>query len=456
MQRRRFVGLLAGAGLDRLGRTHRLHVSRRGLAFLLKGGKAFLDGRWSVTDIGVDQDGKLRFGNGLEAAEVLDVSGKIISPGFIDVLADNGLSIPATVPIFEKYKVADGVTTALQMHGGTADCDDFYRRLGRIGHVVNYGASTFVMVIRNRVAAFEERRRLITRCLHEGALGVSHSLEYQPAPFEELVEYAKLARAYDRPFFLHLRYSSAERELDGVDEAIRLARASGARVHLAHLHSTGGTFRMEEALSRIQAGIAEGLELTCCVYPYSYWATYLASLRFAAGWQQRYGLTYSDLRLVGSNERLSAESFARYRKTRVLVAVPEGTMPLSKTFDLAIEQPFCMIASDGGIQREPRSNSHPRGAACFATALRYALDRGMPLERMLEKMTALPARVMRHALGDRGYLKEGAVADLTVFDPAQVRGNATVENPNQTSSGIDLVLVQGSKACLKRGVPIRS
>jgi len=454
--------MFAAASLARSRLRPSLIVSERGLALLLRGAKAYVDGRWSSADIGIDQDGKLRFGNGLEAAEVLDLTGKIVSPGFIDVLADNGLSLPATVPVFEKYKVSDGITTALQMHGGTADCDDYYRRLGRLGHAVNYGASTFVMVIRNRVSGFEERRRLITRNLHEGALGVSHSLEYQPAPFEELVEYAKLARAYDRPFFLHLRYSSAERELDGVDEAIRLARVSGARVHLAHLHSTGGTFRMEEALRRIQAGIAEGLELTCCVYPYSYWATYLASLRFSAGWQQRYGLTYSDLRVVGSKERLTAESFARYRKTRVLVAVPEGTMPLTKTFDLAIKQPFCMIASDGGVQREPRSNSHPRGAACFATALRYALEHGIPVERMLEKMTALPAHVMRHALGDRGYLKEGAVADLTVFDPAAIRGNATVENPNQTSSGIDLVLVRGRKACLagqvagKGGVAIRA
>src|SRR5689334_10416859 len=112
--------MLAGASL---GLTQRFHVSQRGLALLLKGGKAFLDGRWSVMDIGVDQEGKLRFGNTFEAGEVVDVSGKIVSPGFIDVLADNGLSLLATVPIFEKYKVADGVTTALQMHGGTADCD---------------------------------------------------------------------------------------------------------------------------------------------------------------------------------------------------------------------------------------------------------------------------------------------------------------------------------------------
>ena len=461
MKRRSFIRMLAATGLARPAWVRHLAVSDRELALLLRGGRLYREGYWSSADIGVDQEGKLRFGSDLRAAEVIDVAGKIVSPGFIDVLADNGLNTAASIPIFEKYKLSDGVTTVLQMHGGTADCADFYRRLGAKPHSVNYGASTFVMAIRYRTQKFEERRRLIARNLHEGALGVSHSLEYQPAPFEELVEYAKLARAYDRPFFLHLRYSSAEQELDGVDEAIRLARVSGARVHLDHLHSTGGTFRMEEALRRIQAGIAEGLELTCCVYPYSYWATYLASRRFSTGWQQRYGLSYSDLRVVGSQERLTEQSFARYRRTRVLVAVPEGTMPLAKTYDLALEQPFCMIASDGGIQREPRANSHPRGAACFATALRYALDRGIPLERVLQKMTALPARLLGPVLSGRGILQEGAVADLTVFDPATIRGNATVENPNQISSGVQLVLVQGKMACLagqvasKPGVPIR-
>ncbi|HEU4794052.1 MAG TPA: amidohydrolase family protein, partial [Pyrinomonadaceae bacterium] len=265
-------------------------------------------------------------------------------------------------------------------------------------------------------------------------------------------QYAKLAKKYERPFFLHLRYSSKEKELDGVVEAIRLATDSGARVHIAHLHSTGGTFNMETALEKISTAVDQGLAITTCVYPYSYWATYLYNNRFGPGWQQRYGLTYNDLRIVGSSERVSARTFAHYRKTPKLAAVPEGTMPLAKTVDLALKQDFCMIASDGGIQFEPRANSHPRGAGCFATAVRHGLDIGMLLEKIIEKMTALPRRVMHPVLKDRGILEEGAIADLTIFDPAKIRGNATVENPNQFSAGIAVVIVNG-KIAFKDGAP---
>lgn len=105
-----------------------------------------------------------------------------------------------------------------------------------------------------------------------------------------------------------------------------------------------------------------------------------------------------------------------------------------------------MIGSDGGIQREPRANSHPRGAGCFSTAARHLMDTGMPLERILEKMTVLPRSVVLPAMAERGVLEEGRAADLTVFDPATIRGTATVENPNQFAAGIELVLVNGRVA----------
>lgn len=449
MHRRQFVGMalpLASAGLGGLRRRPSVTIQEPDLALVLRGGRCFQAGRWRTWDIGVDRAGKLRFGNDLRAAKCLDVSGNVVAPGFIDILADNATRPAVTFPIFEKYKLTDGVTTALQMHGGSADCDAYYAQLGAFAHGIHYGVSTFVLAIRNRVKGLPERLNQVEKNLAEGALGVSHSLEYQPTPFEELLEYAKLARKYDRPLFLHLRYSSRENELDGVDEAIRLAKESGAPVHIAHLHSTGGTFRMEAALEKIRAGIAEGLALTTCVYPYTYWATYVSSKRFDPGWQERYGLSYGDLRLVGTGERLTAASFARYRKTATLVAVPEGTMPFASTLDLALKEDFCLIASDGGIQREPRANSHPRGAACFSTAIRHALDIGMPLERILEKMTVLPRSVVLPAMKERGVLEEGAAADLTVLDPETIRGNATVENPNQLASGIELVLVNGKPA----------
>jgi N-acyl-D-aspartate/D-glutamate deacylase len=462
MKRRTFLQMsipLAAASLA-LPACKRIEgsVEKPLLPLVLRGGRSFIDGQWRIVDIGIDDAGKLRFGLDLRGTETLNVTGRIISPGFIDILADNSTSPESTYQIFEKYKVSDGVTTALQMHGGSPDCGAYYHQFSNRPHSINFGVSTFVMAIRARSGA----RRLIEKNLEEGALGVSHSLEYQPAPYAEMLEYAKLAKKYERPMFLHLRYSSSEKELEGVDEAIRLARDSGARMHIDHLHSTGGTFHMEQALEKIRTANAQGLTITTCVYPYSFWATYLSNNRFGPGWQQRYGLNYEDLRIVGSSERLNARSFAHYRKTSALAAVPEGTMPLERTVNLALQEDFCMIGSDGGVQFEPRANSHPRGAGCFATAIRHALDIGMPLEKILTKITLLPRSVVTPALKDRGVLEDGAIADLTVFDPATIRGNATIENPNQFSSGIDLVIVNGkiaykdSKLVGKNGVAIKA
>jgi N-acyl-D-aspartate/D-glutamate deacylase len=399
-------------------------------------------------DIGIDRNGKLMVAEAgtLEADEVVSVEGKVVSPGFIDILTDNTANPQRTYVIVEKYKVTDGVTTALQMHGGSAEVASYYRLFGQRPHRVNYGVSTAVMRVRYAATRLQDRLRRVERCLDEGALGVSHSIEYQPTPYEEVLGYARLAQRYDRPVFLHLRYSSQAQELEGVDEAIRLARDSGARVHISHLHSTGGTFHMEAALEKLRQARSAGQEMTCCIYPYSYWATYLHSTRFDEGWQERYGLSYRDLQLVGTGERLTQATFERYRAEKRLVAVPEGTMPMDRTVDLALKEPFCYIGSDGGIEYPANANSHPRGAGCFATAIRHGQRIGLPMETMLGKMTDGPRQLLRPVLDDRGILKTGAWADLTVFDPASVDGAATVTNPNQFSRGVDRVYVNGQLA----------
>ena len=319
------------------------------LKYVFRGGNCFYQDAWQVRDIGIDENGKIKIAasDTLEAREVINVQNKIIAPGFIDILADNAANPEKTFGIFEKYKVGDGVTTALQMHGGTSDSASYYRKFNGLPHIINFGISTSVMRIRYATTNFADRKRRVEACLEAGALGVSHSLEYMPTPFDETLVYAKIAKKYSRPFFLHLRYSSRENELEGVEEAVRIARESGAHVHIDHLHSTGGTYHMKGALDKIREANAQGLSMTCCVYPYSFWATYLHSKRFDEGWQQRYGLTYSDLRLVGTGERLTASSFARYRGEKKLVAVPEGTLPLETTVEFALKESFCMIGSDG-------------------------------------------------------------------------------------------------------------
>lgn len=426
------------------------------LALSIEGGLVFTGNTLRSLCVGVTRDGLIQLSNApLPADRVIDATGRIVSPGFIDILGDNSSKPEKTYLTYEKYKLTDGVSTALQMHGGTADVGAFRRHFDRLPHYVNFGASTKVMTLRSRYRDRATRLRKIETALEEGALGVSHSPEYQPdTTFAELLDYARLAKRVDRPLVLHLRYSSSERELDGVREAVKIAEQTGVRLHISHLNSTGGTFHMPAALEIIRDARARGLEITCCVYPYSYWATYVSSARFGAGWREHFHLDYGDLTVVGTGERLTAASFARYRKTPgVLVSVPPGTQPLDHTFDLAIREDFCLVASDGGIERESHANSHPRGAACFTTALRHSHDVGISLPQALAAMTSRPAALAR--LDSRGEIRDGYIADLTIFDPRSVDGRATVANPDQYSAGIDAVIVNG-KLAYQPGQPLRA
>ncbi len=419
------------------------------LELSIQGGLVFTGGTLRPLCVGVGYDGRIRLSETpLPAERVLDATGRIVAPGFIDILGDNSSKPEKTYLTYEQYKLTDGVSTALQMHGGAGSVGAYRRHFDPLPHHVNFGTSTKVMIIRNRYHDHAMRLRKIEESLDAGALGVSHSPEYQPdTTFAELVDYGRLARRYERPLVLHLRYSSSARELDGVREAVRVVERTGVRLHIAHLNSTGGTFHMEDALGIIRDARARGMEITCCVYPYSYWATYVSSARFGPGWQEHFGLDYGDLTVVGTGERLTAKSFARYRKTPgILVAVPPETQPLSRTFDLAIREDFCMVASDGGIEREAHANSHPRGAGCFSTALRRSQDVGIPLTELLPAMTSRPAALAR--LDSRGEIRDGYVADLTVFDPRSVNGRATAANPDQYSAGIDAVVVNGKVSYL--------
>lgn len=408
-------------------------------------GTVFSGGKLQPLNIGVTAEGKLRLHEAaLQGDKVINASNKIVSPGFVDILADDSYNPEQSYKTFEKFKLSDGLTTVLQLHGGSENPTAYHQAFDKKPHLTNYGVGIFVMRIRAMIPDEAARIRHVEKMLDEGALAVCHSLEYQPTPYPEVLKYAKLAHQYNRPMFLHLRYSSREKELEGVKEAIRLAQETNIRLHINHLHSTGGTFNMPEALRLIRAARQSGTEITCCIYPYTYWATYLHSKRFDPGWREMYGLDYSDLRLVGTPMHLTQRTFELLRrKPGHLVAVPEGTMPFKTTIDLAMQEDFCLIGSDGGIVNETAANSHPRGAGCFSTALRHALDIKLPLEKILPKMTSLPAQLVRPALQNRGELKDGFVADLTIFDPKIVNGKASVENPNQFSAGIEAVVLGG-------------
>jgi dihydroorotase len=229
------------------------------------------------------------------------------------------------------------------------------------------------------------------------------------------------------------------------------ARKTRAAVHIDHINSTGGTFSMAESLRLLEVARAEGLDVTACTYPYPFWATYLNSARFDAGWQRRFRIGYGDLQLAGSTERLTAASFAKYRrrgKIAVAYAIPEADVVA------ALRSPLVMLGSDAIL--EPGNNNHPRAAGTYARTLGVYVRQRQVLTLMeaLAKMTIMPARRLEArapALRTKGRLRVGADADIVIFDPDTVRDRATVDRPNQFSTGIDYTIVSGRVVKDRRG-----
>jgi len=181
-----------------------------------------------------------------------------------------------------------------------------------------------------------------------------------------------------------------------------------------------------------------GLDVTTEAYPYTAGMTDISSPIFTEGWQQRTGgITFGDLQWALTGERLTAESFARYRSTGGMVAIHSIPEEVVRT---AMANPMVMIASDGIMQE---GKGHPRAAGTYARVLgRYVREQhAMSLMDALRKITVMPAD--RLGLHSKGRLAIGADADLTVFDPARVIDKATFEHPAQYSEGIAYVLVNG-------------
>ena len=192
----------------------------------------------------------------------------------------------------------------------------------------------------------------------------------------------------------------------------------------------------------IEAAATRGPDVTTEPYPYTATQTRLESAIYDDGWQEKLGITFKDLQWVVTGERLTAETFARYRKEGGSVighAIPEE---ISR---LAAANPHVMVASDGLIENR---QGHPRGAGSFARVLGLYVreQKALSLMDAIRKMTLLPAQRLEKAapaMRLKGRVKVGADADLTIFDPATVIDRATFEQPALYSEGIRHVLIGG-------------
>jgi N-acyl-D-aspartate/D-glutamate deacylase len=186
-----------------------------------------------------------------------------------------------------------------------------------------------------------------------------------------------------------------------------------------------------------------GLDVTTECYPYTAGSTALQSAIFDSGWQENMGITYKDVQWAVTGERLTAESFAKYRKEGGIVVIHSIPEEAART---AVSDPIVMIASDGMPITGPKV--HPRGQATFSRVLGHYVrdEKVLDLMTALRKMTLMPAQRLEKrapAFKDKGRIRIGADADITIFDPARVIDKATFDEPLQYSEGIPFVLVNG-------------
>jgi N-acyl-D-amino-acid deacylase len=493
---------------------------------------------WYSGDIGIREGKIAAIGNLANASRkrTIDAQAKVVAPGFIDMLGQSDLTILVAPPL--PSKIYQGITTEITGEGGSAaplngaiiQADratyahlkitpdwrtfaQYFARLEKQGIGINVADYVGATQVRRMVlgdddkastpAQLEQMKMLVRDAMRDGAVGLSTSLEYAPAPYaktDELIALASEASQYGGVYATHMR-NEGDSVLSAIDEAVRIGREAHIPVEIWHLKVAGKNNwgRMQEVVTKIQSARATGLDVTADTYAYPAWFNSFSA--FIPPWAHDGG----DAKLI---ERLKdPASRARVRKDMLTpsgdwdnewqeIPGPEAVMigvvqnpklltlqgkrlseiakmwnkdPIDTLCDiliqddaftnvavfgmsepdvaLALQQPWVSVDNDSsGTSTEgllAEEHPHPRAYGTFPRILRKYVreEKKLSLEDAIRKFSALPAQRMH--LADRGVLKTGMWADLVIFDPATIKDVATFENPNQLSQGMEFVLVNG-------------
>jgi N-acyl-D-amino-acid deacylase len=469
------------------------------------------------------------------AHRVIDARGLTVAPGFIDMLGQSELSmlVNAHVP----SKIFQGITTEITGEGSSIaplnertlagdrpgfahygikpdwwTLAEYFARLEKQGLGINLASYVGATQVRRMVVGddnrapsaveLEQMKALVRGAMQDGAMGVSTSLQYAPAPYaktEELIALAAEAARFGGIYASHMR-SEGDTIDSALDEVFRIGREAGIPAEIWHLKAAGkrNWGRMPEIVSRIEQARASGVDIEADTYAYPAWFNSFSA--FVPPWVHEGGEAKMVARLKDpatrarirkqmesdssgwDNEWLEVPGpeailvsvvqnpklLALQGKTIADIAKSEKKHPIDTIFDLLIEDPgmsvavFAMseqdiayalkqawvsidndsqgTAPDGVLGQE---HPHPRAYGTFPRILRKYVreEKLLTLQDAIRKFSALPAQRMR--LTDRGVLKQGMWADVVIFDPGTVRDVATFENPNQLSVGMEYVLVNG-------------
>lgn len=493
---------------------------------------------WYSGDVGI-RDGRISAIGNLSGASrklTVDAKGRVVAPGFVDMLGQSETTILVDPRL--PSKIYQGITTEITGEGGSAaplndaiiandrpgyelykinpdwrTFRQYFSRLEKQGMGINLASYVGATQVRRVVLGdadvqptpeqLEKMKALVRKAMHDGAVGVSTSLEYAPAPYaktEEIIALASEASKFGGIYATHMRNES-DSVLEAIDEAVRIGREAHIPVEIWHFKAAGKANwgRMPEMVARVNKARAEGFDVEADTYAYTAWSNSMSA--FVPAWAHDGG----DAKLI---ERLKDPTTrARIRKDMLTpskdwdnewdeITGPQDVMisvvqnpalkkfqgkrltevakimnedPMDALFDLLIEdkgftdcavfgmsepdvalalqQPWVSVDNDSsgtspeGILGE--EHPHPRAYGTFPRILRKYVreEKKLTLEEAIRKFSALPAQRMR--LTDRGVLKQGMWADVVVFDPETVRDLATFDDPNRLSEGMAYVLING-------------
>ena len=493
---------------------------------------------WYSGQVGIRNGHIAAIGN-LEAAprkQTIDAAGQVVAPGFIDMLGQSELTMLVEPRL--PSKIYQGITTEVTGEGNSAaplnpamiaadqagydhlkinpDWTDFrgyFARIEKQGMGINLASYVGATSVRRMVlgdadiqptpAQLTQMQSIVTQAMKDGAVGVSTSLQYSPAPYAKTPELIALAAAsspFGGIYATHMR-SEGDTILDAIDEAVRIGKEGHVPVEIWHLKAAGKSNwgRMPEIVARINAARNAGIDVAADTYAYTAWfntfsafippwahdggdtklierlkdpatrAKIRADMLDPKGdwdneWQEIPGPEAIQIAVVQNPElvplqgkRLS-EVAAMWKEDAIdalcdilikdkaftEVAVFAMSEPDVK---LALQQPWTSVDNDSeGASPEGilgAEHPHPRAYGTFPRILRKYVreEHALTLEDAIRKFSALPAQRMRFT--DRGVLKEGMAADIVIFDPATIKDLSTFEQPNQLAQGMQYVLVNG-------------
>lgn len=408
----------------------------------------------------------------IEGEKVIDASGLVVSPGFIDPHV-HGVTHEA-----HKYQIHDGVTTALELEGGIGFIDAWLAsKEGK--SIVNYGASVphgtiralamesfqvylprvqkviaeegydspnldklMINMGRSAYQALSQKEMsrvdgLIDEELSKGALGIGVPVGYYPgATHGEIFNVYSHAADRGVPIFSHTRGF----KMPGIQEAISNATTTGASLHIVHANSLS-LAEIDVTLAMVASAQANGLDITTEVYPYTAASTSLESAIFDDGWQELLGISYGDIQWEATGERLTKETFDAYREQGGIVIIH---MMKPEWIKRGLAHPVTMIGSDG-MPYAP--GAHPRTAGTYSRILgKYVREeKVLDLPTAIKKMTLMPAQRLEGIapmMRRKGRLQIGTDADITIFDPKKIIDKADFKGLAY-SAGITHVFVNG-------------